>query len=249
MKPPAVCLLLLAGLALAGLPRGLAHQPSEPAHEPDHGAEAITTPAHDAGDHEEDASGVTFHQDSGLTFDPAVLANLDLHTATASRQELTHRRQLTGQVYLSEGETLVCLQVPADEAGTLAGGAFKDARLRRVDRQAAAATGWVDFIVAPASATAPAPGDFTTVIVEWRDTPSAVIPASALLDTAEGRFVYVRHDYSWRRTPVTIGPRSDDSRLLGVTSGLQPGDTVLVSPVTTFWLTELRLTKGGGHSH
>ena len=38
-------------------------------------------------------------------------------------------------------------------------------------------------------------------------------------------------------------------RIVEITDGLYAGDEVVASPVNQLWLAELRLTKGGGHSH
>jgi hypothetical protein len=49
------------------------------------------------------------------------------------------------------------------------------------------------------------------------------------------------------RTPVKVGARS--AGFSEIADGLYAGDIVVVSSVDQLWLAELRLTKGGGHSH
>ena len=39
------------------------------------------------------------------------------------------------------------------------------------------------------------------------------------------------------------------SQFIEITDGLYAGDVVATGGVEQLWLTELRLTKGGGHSH
>ena len=73
------------------------------------------------------------------------------------------------------------------------------------------------------------------------------VPRAALLDTALGTFVYLINGEAFLRTPVTTGAMDDD--IVEITDGVFEGDTVVTSPVSQLWLTELRLTKGGGHSH
>jgi multidrug efflux pump subunit AcrA (membrane-fusion protein) len=73
------------------------------------------------------------------------------------------------------------------------------------------------------------------------------VPRSALLDAATGTFVYVVNGDHYLRTPVKTEARSAD--FVEITDGLYAGDVVVVSPVEQLWLAELRLTKGGGHSH
>jgi multidrug efflux pump subunit AcrA (membrane-fusion protein) len=73
------------------------------------------------------------------------------------------------------------------------------------------------------------------------------VPRSALLDTATGTFVYVVNGPAYLRTPVKVGVMSTD--YIEITDGLYAGDAVVSAPVNQLWLSELRLTKGGGHSH
>jgi hypothetical protein len=68
-----------------------------------------------------------------------------------------------------------------------------------------------------------------------------------VLRTATGTFVYVRTGEFWRRT--TVEPGADDGNFVAIANGLAAGDVVATTAVEHLWLTELRLTKGGGHSH
>ena len=92
------------------------------------------------------------------------------------------------------------------------------------------------------------PGEFLSAIITLpREEVVTVIPHSALLRTAEGMFVYAVNGEAFFRTPVKVG--SEANGLLEITDGLLAGDTVVTKPVETFYLIELRATKGGGHSH
>ena len=71
----------------------------------------------------------------------------------------------------------------------------------------------------------------------------AVIPASALLETVNGTFVYVVNGKHFLRTPVTTG-RSANGRI-EITDGLYPGDEVVKSPVKPLWYAELQALRGG----
>lgn len=73
-----------------------------------------------------------------------------------------------------------------------------------------------------------------------------VIPKNALLDAAEGNFVYVEKGEYLARTPVTVGGTT--SAGIEITGGLQPGERIVTKSVETLWLIELRLVKGGGHA-
>jgi len=73
------------------------------------------------------------------------------------------------------------------------------------------------------------------------------VPRTALLDSAGGFFVYVVNGEFYLRTPVKTG--ASDASYFEITDGLYAGDIVVATPVEQLWLAELRLTKGGGHSH
>jgi len=91
-------------------------------------------------------------------------------------------------------------------------------------------------------------GDFVHVspMLERGDS-VAMIPRSALLETAYGTFVFVVNGKYFIRTEVKVGSRYGD--LFEITDGLYGGDVVVVQPVETLYLIELRATKGGGHCH
>lgn len=91
-------------------------------------------------------------------------------------------------------------------------------------------------------------GEFVPARVDLpREEAVTAIPQTALLETSEGTFVYTVNGEAYFRTAVKIRAQSDG--WVEVTDGLLPGDQVVVTPVKTLWLIELRATKGGGHSH
>lgn len=91
-------------------------------------------------------------------------------------------------------------------------------------------------------------GEFVSATISVpRNEAVTVMPASALLRAAEGTFVYVVNGEAYYRTAVKLG--SEANGKIEVTDGLYPGDQVVVKPVETLWIIELRATKGGGHSH
>lgn len=73
--------------------------------------------------------------------------------------------------------------------------------------------------------------------------PAMAVPRSALLQTAEGWFVYTLNGAFLLRTPVTLG--ANNSQLAEITDGLYEGDQVVASPVQTLWMSELQLLRGG----
>ncbi len=69
------------------------------------------------------------------------------------------------------------------------------------------------------------------------------IPASALLTTARGDFVYVVNGHYFFRSPVLAGRRSDDC--IEIRDGLFEGDRVVSHGVKQLWLIELQAINGG----
>ncbi len=91
-------------------------------------------------------------------------------------------------------------------------------------------------------------GEFVAATITLpREKAVTVVPTSSLLRTSEGTFVYVTNGDAYYRTAVKVGSESDNK--IEITDGLFAGDYVVVKPVETLWLIELRATKGGGHSH
>lgn len=73
--------------------------------------------------------------------------------------------------------------------------------------------------------------------------PATAIPRSALLETAEGSFVYALNGEFYLRTPVKVGAVSASHA--AITDGLYAGDEIVVSPVMSLWLAELQVLRGG----
>lgn len=72
---------------------------------------------------------------------------------------------------------------------------------------------------------------------------SGRLPASALLRTARGDFVYVDNDGWLLRTPVRLGP--GDGATFAISDGLYEGDFIAVRGAQSLWLAELQAVNGG----
>lgn len=208
---------------------------------------------HDAGPeaesdhhHEESAGEARYEADAGLTFSAHALEALQPKTAAARAHSIDPVRTLHARIFATIPALLASTHVPAPEADVWRAADFAPARLQNVDRAESAATGLVGLVIALAPANDARVGDFVDVPVQLPTVAGLLVPHEAILTTAGGNFVYVQNGGAWQRVPVTFTPHGDEAL---ITRGLTAGATVLVSPVTTFWLTELRLTKGGGHSH
>ncbi|MCB1133663.1 MAG: efflux RND transporter periplasmic adaptor subunit [Verrucomicrobiae bacterium] len=71
----------------------------------------------------------------------------------------------------------------------------------------------------------------------------AVVPAAALLKTAEGAFVYAVNGDFYVRTPVKTG--ASDDKFVEITDGLYAGDQIVTTPVMSLWMAELQVLRGG----
>jgi hypothetical protein len=69
------------------------------------------------------------------------------------------------------------------------------------------------------------------------------IPLSAVVDTAEGKQVYVRNGQRWLRAAVKIAAIAGED--VDVSDGLLEGDIIAVAGGRYLWLAELQAIKGG----
>ena len=69
------------------------------------------------------------------------------------------------------------------------------------------------------------------------------IPLSAVVDTSEGKHVFVRNGRRWLRTAVKLGAASGE--VVDVADGLLEGDVIAVAGGWYLWLAELQAVKGG----
>jgi multidrug efflux pump subunit AcrA (membrane-fusion protein) len=190
---------------------------------------------------------VSFKEGRGLAFKPEVLKALGAKTAEAEERPLADNIRLITQVFETSPQILASATVPAANAGYFEKHPFKGAKLVRIDRSTASATRLVDLVIALERTPPPAVGEFVEVVSAAESTNVLTVPLAALLDGATGTFVYVVNGENFLRTTVKTGARSSD--FVEITDGLYAGDVVVTAPVEKLWLSELRLTKGGGHSH
>lgn len=199
-------------------------------------------------EHEEGgAEGVAFKEGRGLKFTPEVIKALELKCIEAEDRPIAGELRLTAQVFKTSPQALASASMSLVEAEHLQSHAFTGAKLVRVDRGSQSATGRVDAVFAVDRTPAPLAGDFVTLTLAFVSRSALTVPRTALLDSAGGFFVYVVNGEFYLRTPVKVG--ASDANYFEITDGLYAGDIVVATPVEQLWLAELRLTKGGGHSH
>lgn len=72
---------------------------------------------------------------------------------------------------------------------------------------------------------------------------AVAVPATALLRTVRGDFVYVANGPWFLRTPVTVGAM--DATHLEIKAGLYEGDTIVIRGVRALSLAEIQALNGG----
>ena len=192
-------------------------------------------------------AGVAFKEGRGLQLSPEIVKALGLTTVEAAERPLTAIVNIGAQVFSTKPVVLATASMSKEEAERLEKQPFTGAKIARIDHTGTSATKLVEVVFAVDRTPAPQLGDFVNLSLAGEPVTALAVPRSAVLDSAKGTFVYVVNGEFYLRTPVKLGARSADH--VEITDGLYSGDVVVVSPVDQLWLTELRLTKGGGHSH
>lgn len=210
-------------------------------------AEADHDHSEHAGEEGGGEGGVTFKEGRGLQLSPEVIKALNLRTTEAEERSLAAELNVIAQVFAVTPRVLASARLTEEHAGTLEKSSFTGAKLMRIDRSTVAATRLVDLVFELDASPRHQIGDFVTLALAVEPAPVLSVPRSAVLDGATGSFVYVVNSGAYLRTPVKVGARSAD--FIEIADGLYAGDIVVVTPVDQLWLAELRLTKGGGHSH
>ncbi len=255
---------LLVAAALTGC--GEKHQAGD-GH--DHGAEKAEGKEEGHGHEEESPSGASFKAGKGVIVTDETKKILGVEVAEVTEQKLPAQIRFNMQVFgekhhhaIRDDDHTGCDVhgsgfLPNDKADTVRAGQIVQIQTRTNEALAgvvlavekAVSLGEAEVIVGLTNATDKVkPGEFLSAVITLpRDNVVTVIPRSALLRTSEGTFVYALNGEAYLRTPVKLG--SEANGLLEITDGLLAGDSVVTKPVETFYLIELRATKGGGHSH
>ncbi len=195
----------------------------------------------------EAGGGVAFKEGRGLTLPADIIRALGLISAEVEERPLVEEMKLLAQVFAKAPQVLASASVPEADAAKLEKQKFTGAKLVRIDRSRAVATRRVDAVFALDRLPPPPIGEFVELVLASEPRTALSVAQSAVLEGATGTFVYVVNGEFYLRTAVKTGARS--AGFIEITEGLYAGDVVVTTPVNQLWLAELRLTKGGGHSH
>lgn len=230
----------IAGLFLALLAAGCGSREPAPADEHAHADE------HGHTDRVEEAGGAaSFKPGFGLQLAPATREAIGVETAEVEERKVARSFTVTATVFDAGPPARALTLVPPDIADELEKLQSSEATVLSIRRDVSGALTQVEVVLAlPGS---PRVGAAREVAFRGAERTIATIPRSAVLRSATGTFVYVVNGAHFLRTEITTG--SGDEQFIEVVDGLHPGDVVVTTAVEELWLTELRLTKGGGHSH
>ncbi len=229
---PWLTILALGGLALAGC--------GKPAPAGGHAGHD-----HDAHNHAEGESPVQFKEGTGLQLSAETSTSLGLKTGEVEERAVRHTYEVTASVYDAGPPARASSFVPVEIADDLEKHPPAEARILAIHRELSSAVTQVEIVFAIEGT--PPVGSTISLTLRGPVTTGTAVPRSALLRTATGTFVYVVNGASLLRT--TVKPGASDGEYIEILDGLYAGDVVATAGVEQLWLTELRLTKGGGHSH
>lgn len=225
-------LAVAAGLSLAGCGKS-GGETSHAGH--DHGAHA----------RQEGETPARFKAGAGLLLSPETVASLGLKSGEAQERPVRHAYEITASVFDAGPPARAVALVPRHIADDLEKHPPAEARLLAVRRDLVPALDQTEIVLALTGT--PAAGTTVTLNVSGVERTGLALPRAALLRTSAGDFVYVQNGAHWLRTAVK--PGAGDEHHLEILDGIYAGDIVATAGVEQLWLTELRLTKGGGHSH
>jgi hypothetical protein len=201
----------------------------------------------DAHGHAEEAeeAPARFKEGQGLQLADETTAALGLKTAEVEERPITHAYEVTASVFEAGPPARASSLVPVEVADELEKNPPAGARLLAVRRDLKPALTQVEIVLELPGA--PAVGTTLSLTLHAPAREAVAVPTAALLRSATGTFLYVVNGAFLLRTPVQTG--ATDGEYIEILDGLYAGDEVAVAAVEQLWLTELRLTKGGGHSH
>lgn len=214
-------------------------------------------------DHEAHAEGTPlFEVNKGIRLPPEMRRDLGIETEELRERTLSLSRPHPAQVFragLSNRPAAALLRLAPAEARQTPVGTRLDFHPPGPNQTGDVATANV-VLVDPASAVF---SDQAEVVLEWPDPAGRWAPGSpltvllpvprtnglptvataAVIDSAQGAFVYAVSGEHFVRTPVKTG--ASDGTHVEVLEGLYAGDEVVTRGVDTLWMIELSALKGG----
>jgi len=192
------------------------------------------------------AQGVDFAKVESRNLVPKIVANGQVYRAASEAASRFGREKngfayITTSVDLGSADPIKVGQQVAIDHGDKVGIVW------RIERMQSSITGKVEVLIeVPDPDSKLIVGGFVSITLDAGSSPrrGLVVPASALLKTATGSFVYLKNGEHLLRKPVGVGIIADNS--VEIVDGLREGETIVTKPVQTLYLIELRAATGGG---
>ncbi len=189
-------------------------------------------------------NGAQFRKGQGLSLTDEMKKSIGFKTAEVTEEEIssTITLDLTATTTHEARGPLTPLQGTSIKSGMEITIASIKGTVKSVEKIPFGAPGDLEAIVSISESLAP--GNSYQGTVHLPSTgPVAAVPASALLTTAEGTFVYALNEKAYIRTPVKTGASND--KFVEITEGLYSGDEIVTTPVMSLWMAELQVLRGG----
>lgn len=208
----------------------------------------------------------TYVEGKGLQLSDDILKSQGVTLGTVEPRDLRPPTIVNGQIYRAASEassrfghertgyayaTATIDSTQADEVkvgqGATFGPSSEKGTIWRMERIQTPATGKVELLIElPDKEARLGVGSFLPITLDAAGSSRRrlVIPASALLKTAAGNFVYSKNGEYLLRKPVRTGATVED--VIEITEGLSLGEIIVTQPVQTLYLIELRAVSGGG---
>ncbi len=193
-------------------------------------------------------NGAQFKKGEGMTLTDKMAESIGLKVGDVGEQKIVGEITLTLRGLPGSNEASGWLT--AEQAAKVkVGGKIQLAskpetfgKIQRVEKSASAVLGEFEITAIFDSAVSELKEAAAVIFLEEVAAETAV-PRSALLQTAEGDFVYAKNGKCFFRMPVKIGAANND--YVEVTEGLYAGDEVVLTPVRSLWMAELQVLRGG----
>ena len=218
-------------------------------------------------DHDAQAEGsgheheevVSFNSKSGLLVPPETAKFIGLQIVDVQERKVTSRRRFMAQVYRSAFEQHTTAHASA-MLGKLESASLREGqaaqfladgqvpltgRIVAINREMEQASGTaeVQVEIEDAGRTLTTGSHVAVTVTTGKEQNVVAVPRAALLQTAEGNFIYTVSGERFVRAAVKVGALNDE--FVEITDGLYAGDQVASQPVMTLWLVELQSLRGG----
>lgn len=211
-------------------------------------AVCLLSPLHSFADgHGHAEHGAEYDKAKGLELPAKMSAELGVVLQSPQRRLLRQTRRLEA-VIVSLSPKTASVKIRGNEAANIEKFVPAKAKLLRKDYSLLGSAGGVEFVFQLPDDTPPREiGNFVPIAVSAEKTAEIVLPKSAILDSAEGKFVYAFKGGYFKKTAVKTG--IEDGNFCEITEGIIASDKIVVAAVDRLRLVELRLVNGGSHSH